>query len=277
MNIYLKVYILFYAIICFSQEQIVYKKIDTTNLILKIYKPDAIKFDGKRPAMLFFFGGGWKTGNINQFEPQANYFAKRGIVCFLVEYRIQNKHQSTIYQSLQDAKSSIRFIRQQAKIFNIDPSKIIAAGGSAGGHLAAACALIDDFNEITDDLNISCKPNALVLLNPAIDNGPAGVGYERVKNNYKDISPIHNVLWGAPPTIILHGTKDALIPVETIKYFQLVMHKVGAHCQLVLYEGKEHGFFNYSKFENYKATIIEIDMFLQSLNMLSKNNNLEID
>ena len=267
---------LFATTSCFSQEQILYKQIDTTKLYMKIYYPENIDKTQQYPAIVFFFGGGWSKGDINQFAPHANYFSKRGLVCFLVDYRVTSRHKSTPFESLKDAKSAIRYIRQNAATFHIDTSKIVASGGSAGGQLAAAAALIKEYNESTDNLTVSCKPNALVLFNPAIDNGPGGIGYERIGDAYKNFSPLHNIEKGAPPTIIFQGTNDNLIPVEIVKYYQTVMKKVGSRCELFLYEGKEHGFFNYNKLENYKNTVSETDNFLQSLGYLKKDPIIEI-
>lgn len=261
---------------CFSQEQILYKQIDTTKLFMEVYTPEKIDKTQQYPAIVFFFGGGWNSGKISQFEPHANYFSKRGLVCFLVDYRVTSRHKSTPFESLKDAKSAIRYIRQNAATFHIDSSKIVASGGSAGGHLAAAAALIDAYNEDSDTVSISCKPNALVLFNPVIDNGPGGYGYERIGDAYKSFSPLHNIKKGAPPTIIFQGTNDNLIPVETVKYYQTVMRKVDSRCELFLYEGKEHGFFNYNKLENYKNTVAEADTFLQSLGYLKKEPIIEI-
>lgn len=154
---------------------ITYKKIGDTKLDITVYKPDTMNSQNKYPALIFFYGGGWINGNIKQFQPGAEYFSKKGIVCFLVDYRTKKKNNTTPFESLKDAKSAIRFIRQNAAKFLIDTSKIIAAGGSAGGHLAAATAFVDEYNEETDNLNFSCKPNALVLYNPVIDNGPGGM------------------------------------------------------------------------------------------------------
>jgi acetyl esterase/lipase len=243
---------------------------------MKSYYPEKMDNTQRYPAMVFFFGGGWTKGDINQFEPHAKYFAKRGLVCFLVDYRVTSRQQSTPFESLKDAKSAMRYIRENANKFRIDPLKIIAAGGSAGGQLAAAAALIEGYNEDSDNVSISCKPNALVLFNPAIDNGPGGVGYERIGDAYKNFSPLHNIEKGAPPTIIFQGTNDNLIPVETVKYYQTAMRKVGSQCELFLYEGMEHGFFNYNKLENYKNTVSETDHFLQSLGYLKKDPIIEI-
>lgn len=264
------------VISCFSQnKKIIYKRVDTTELVMEVFKPKDIS--EKHPAMIFFFGGGWNKGSIKQFEPHAKYFSQRGLVCFLVDYRVKNRHQSTPIESLKDAKSAIRFIREHAEEYHIDTSKIIASGGSAGGQLAAAAALAEEFNEDTDNLSVSCKPNALVLFNPVVDNGPGGVGYERVGNQFKEFSPLHNIKKGAPPTIIFQGTDDYLIPVETIKYYQLVMQKVSSRCDLHLFEGKKHGFFNYNKFENYKKTVSETDLFLQSLGYLEQEPIIKIE
>lgn len=275
-SIFILLATLFAATSCFSQEKILYKQIDTTKLFMKVYYPEKINKTQQCPAIVFFFGGGWTKGNINMFDHHANYFSKRGLVCFLVDYRVTSRHHSTPFESLKDAKSAIRYIRQNAATFHIDTSKIVASGGSAGGHLAAATALIKDYNEDSDNKAISCKPNALVLFNPVIDNGPGGYGYERIGDEYKSFSPLHNIQKGAPPTIIFQGTKDKLIPVETVKYYQTVMRKVESRCDLFLYEGKEHSFFNYNKFEDYKSTVSETDKFLQSLGYLKEELILDI-
>lgn len=260
----------------YSQEQKIYKQADTARLVLEVYRPANINTAQKYPAIVFFFGGGWNNGTVKQFEPHAKYFAQRGMVCFLADYRVNSRHQTTPFEALKDAKSAIRYIRENATSFYIDTSKIIAAGGSAGGHLAAATALINGYNEKSDNLKISCKPNALVLYNPVIDNGPGGYGYNRIGDEYKNFSPLHNIRAGAPPTIIFLGTNDSLIPVETVQYYQMVMSKVGSRCELRLFEGEGHGFFNYKNFENYRKTLSESDSFLQSLGYIKKEPMVDI-
>ncbi|GAB5476229.1 MAG: alpha/beta hydrolase [Maribacter sp.] len=257
-------------------EKLAYKQIDTVQLMLEVYRPATMTSSKKYPAMVFFFGGGWKGGSTKQFEPQAQYFAQRGIVCFLADYRVESRQGTTPFESLMDAKSAIRYIRANAEKFQVDSDKVIAAGGSAGGHLAAATALIEGYSESTDDLSISAIPDALVLFNPVIDNGPGGYGHERIGDAYKTFSPLHNIKQGAPPTLLFLGTKDHLIPVETSRYYNIVMEKVGSRCDLHLFEGESHGFFNYSKFENYKETVSLADDFLQSLGYLEVHPKIKI-
>ncbi|WP_017256944.1 alpha/beta hydrolase [Pedobacter arcticus] len=262
-------FVCFFTNFVFAQEVknlITYKQVDTTTLKMEvIYPPDLVK-SKIYPAVVFFFGGGWISGSINQFKPQANFFAKRGMVCFLVDYRVKNRQKITPFESLKDAKSAMRFVRKNARDFQVNPNAIIASGGSAGGHLAAATALIDNYNETTDDLSISAKPNALILFNPVIDNGPDGYGYERVGDAYKNFSPLYNIRKNAPPTIVFQGTKDKLIPVATAERFKNEMIKAGNQCELFLYDGQEHGFFNKKEFVD--KTMVETDKFLTQLGYL---------
>lgn len=263
--------------ICNAQEQILYKQIDTTKLFMQVYSPKLIDSSKNYPAMVFFFGGGWSSGDKTQFINHAMYFSQRGIVCFLVDYRTKNKNNTTPFESLQDAKTSIRFIRKNAAFFRIDTTKIIASGGSSGGQLAAATALIEAYSDKKDDLSISCIPNALVLFNPVIDNGPGGYGYEKIGDEYKNFSPLHNIKKGAPPTIIFLGTNDKYIPVETAEYYKKVMEKVNSKCELRLYEGQGHGFFNHKNLEYFKKTINETDQFLVSLGYLKNEPIITIE
>lgn len=263
--------------VVYAQEQIGYKQVDTTQLFMEVHRPEKMDTTKKYPAIVFYFGGGWNTGSIKQFEPHAKYFAQRGMVCFLVDYRVKKRQQTSPFEALKDAKSAIRFIREQADTFHIDTSKIVAAGGSSGGQLAAALALIDGYNENTDNLSVSCIPNALILFNPVIDNGPGGFGYDRIGEANKNFSPLHNIKKGTPPTIFFLGTKDKHVPVETAKYYQKVMEKVKSPCELHLYKGQEHGFFNYENFKYYKKTVSEADKFLQSLGYIDIEPKVKIE
>lgn len=250
-----------------NQLTVKYKQVDTVDLYLYIYYPPNYNKKKKYPAIVFYFGGGWKWGSYKQFEPHAKYFADRGMIGILVDYRVKNKHKTTPFDAVKDAKSSIRFLRENAKELNINKRKIVAAGGSAGGHLAAAAGNIIGLEEEVEDLSISSRPDALVLFNPVFDNGPEGYGYDRIGERYKEISPIHNIRKGAPPTIVFLGTADKLIPVKTAFTYKNKMEDVGSRCDLFLYKEQKHGFFKFEE-EFYKRTLYEADMFLVSLGYL---------
>jgi acetyl esterase/lipase len=249
-----------------SPLELTYKQVDTVQLGLKIYYPSGYKKGNHHPVMVFFFGGGWTGGSIAQFEPHAKYFANKNMITVLVDYRVKSRHNTTPFESLKDAKSAIRYLRKNAIELGIDANRIVASGGSAGGHLAAACFTNESLNESSDDLAVSPKPNALVLFNPVIDNGKDGYGFERIGEAYITFSPIHNVKKGFPPTIFFLGANDKLIPVSTAQNFKQKIEALGGRCELFLFDNQPHGFFNKEPF--LSETITKTDSFLVSLHYI---------
>ncbi|MCK9410659.1 MAG: alpha/beta hydrolase [Prolixibacteraceae bacterium] len=252
-----------------AQKHVVYKTIDSIVLSMDIYYPPKMVAGKTYPVIIFFFGGGWIQGDKVQFEHHAKYFTERGMISVLADYRVQLRNNTTPFEALKDAKSAIRYLRSNAARFHIDQDRIVASGGSAGGHLAAAAACCEKYNDDQDDLTVSAKPNAMVLFNPVIDNGPGGYGFDRIGEEYRFFSPLHNLHRGMPPTIFFLGTNDLLIPVETARYYKMLMEKIGSRCDLHVYEGQIHGFFNFKKLEYYKKTVLLADEFLVSIGYLS--------
>ena len=120
-----------------------------------------------------------------------------------------------------------------------------------------------------EDSGISAKADALLLFNPVFDNGPGGYGHERVKARYQEISPLHNLAAGAPPTVVFLGTKDRFVPVATAERYKAKSEAVGSRCDLHLYESQTHGFFNKSRSgEHFYLTVCAMDRFLASLGWL---------
>lgn len=115
---------------------------------------------------------------------------------------------------MKDGRSAIRYLRANAKPLGIDADKIVVSGGSAGGHVAVATALFDQVNESSDDISISCLPDALVLLNPVIDTSEKGYGQEKIGDSWKELSPVNQVKANLPPTIIFHSTNDQVVPFD---------------------------------------------------------------
>jgi len=246
----------------------VYKKTAEGELYLYVFQPQKGR-QQNRPAAVFFFGGGWNGGTPRQFEEHASYLASRGMVGIVADYRVKSRQGTTPFECVKDGKSAIRWVRVHAGELGIDPDRIAAGGGSAGGHVAAATATVPGLEEKGEDSSVSCRPNALLLFNPVYDNGPEGYGHERVKERYKEISPIHNIHKGTPPAIVFLGTKDTLIPVATAEKYKQLMEQAGSRCDLHLYEDQPHGFFNRRKSEeHFLKTVTEMDRFLESLGYL---------
>ena len=260
-------------------RKIVYKTVGDVSLNLHVFQPPGHMASDRRGAIVFFFGGGWVGGSPSQFYPHCAYLASRGMVAMAAEYRVRNTHGTTPFECVKDGKSAIRWIRSNADNLGIDPEKIAAGGGSAGGHVAAATGTLPGLNEEQDDTAVSAVPAALVLFNPVYDNGPKGYGHDRVKDRFKEISPLHNIDAQTPPAIVFLGTKDKLIPVATAETFQKEMESAGVRSELMLFEGAAHGFFNFGRGggEAYRKTVYAMDQFLSSLGFLEGKPTIAVD
>ena len=152
-------------------ERVVYKTVGDVKLHLHIFRP-TVKSSRARPAIVFFFGGGWRGGSPRQFQHQCRYLASRGMVAMTAEYRIRNLHGTLAHKCVSDGKSAIRWVRANARKLGIDPHRIAAGGGSAGGHVAACTGVLPGFEEKGEDTKIKSVPDALVLFNPAVVLAP---------------------------------------------------------------------------------------------------------
>jgi acetyl esterase len=256
-------------------EERLYRKTPEGELFLHLFYPPDWKKGDSRPAIVFFFGGGWKNGSYTQFIPQAEYFASRGLVAASADYRISSKHKTTPDKCVEDAKSAIRWVRRHAKELGVDPDKIIASGGSAGGHLAAATALCDRFDAADDDLSVSCKPSALVLFNPALNlTMLEGRTITDAAGNdiSKPFSPTFYLHKEAPPAIIFFGTADKLLAHGT-EYAEKAK-ALGVRAELYTAADQPHGFFNRSPW--CEVTARKADEFLASLGYLKGEPNVRM-
>jgi acetyl esterase len=259
----------------------IYKTVGQTNLRLYIFTPKNHAATNRRPAIVFFFGGGWRAGSPKQFEKHCQYFASRGMVAITADYRVGSRQGAKPVQCVADAKSAIRWVRQNAARLGVDPNRIVASGGSAGGHIAACTAVVPDLDEPGEDTSVSAVPDAAVLFNPVLVLAPlegmdlegfaSRVNAERMGVDPKRISPAHHVRADAPPTIIFHGKADTTVPFATAEAFRAKMNAAGNRCELVGFADQPHGFFNYGRGNNrfFRQTLTQADEFLTSLGYLS--------
>ena len=268
-----------------ADETVTFKKTIQTDLNLWIFYPDNHKKNDKAASIVFFFGGGWNGGNPAQFLQQAKYLQQRGMVSILADYRVKSRNNTQAIYCLKDAKSAIRWVRTNARKIGIDPNRIVASGGSAGGHLAAATGTIPIHDEEGENLKISSVPNAMILFNPGLilapikefdisNSWPANRTSnlkDRIGVEPKSFSPYHFVNENTPPTIIFHGTKDKTIPHESVEFFDLRMKKFNNKSNLYLYDGEEHGFFNYGRKNQgpFNDTMSKAEKFLKDLGYIN--------
>lgn len=189
---------------------------------------------GLRPAVLFFFGGGWRAGRVESFERQARAFVQSGYVALLADYRVKCRDGSTPLDSLEDAGAAYAWLRDQALQLGVDRDRIVLAGGSAGGHLALATA--------QKAVLRGEQPAALWLLNPAVDLvGPAPWYLKPVALS---ISPSQLPVWDLPPTLIQHGEADVVVPIASVQAFCERARARDRVCELQRYPGLGHSFYH---------------------------------
>jgi len=211
----------------------VYKTASGRDLRVHVLQPaDA---SAHRPAILFFFGGGWRRGQVTQFQAQAAAAAERGYVAVLADYRVACRDGTGVPDAVEDARDAYAWLRHAAAGLGVDPGRIVLAGGSAGGQLALVTAL---------SAPAEARPAALVLFNPAVDLVAAAPWIGLRPEEAAGLSPSAMRLDAAPPMQLFHGDADRIVPVDTVRAFcGKVVAKAG-RCDLREYPGEGHGFFN---------------------------------
>lgn len=277
--------VVLFSVSLIKAQPIKYYKLDTLNTPYVVYRqnpdlklyflyPKGVKGNETRATIVFFSGGGWVKASPQAFASQGKYLAERGMVAVLADYRVTERHGTTPVECVEDAKSIMRYLKANARKHHIDTCRLAAGGGSAGGHLAAATAFVKGFDAPTDDLSVSPVPKALVLFNPVFNNAPypEGWGNKRVSHLFPQISPYHNLTPDAPPTLIMTGTEDELLPVSTVEKYAQRMDSLGARCEVEFYDGAGHGFFNpvtkYKPAEGpsyFVQTALRMEEFLKSI------------
>jgi acetyl esterase/lipase len=247
--------------------------------LLLVYSPASMNA-GARPAVVFIHGGGWHSGKPEQFALLARRYAARGLVGISVGYRLAKPPETTVPDCVADVKSAVRWIRKHAGELGVDPARIVVLGDSAGGHLAAATALLPGFDAPGDDLTVSARPDALVLFNPVIDTTPPD-GWdlkshgEAVVALAKDLSPMDHVSAGAPPTLVIHGSADKVTPLAGSERFVAAMRAAGTTARLETLDGKGHAFIVPGYGDNATiARALELtDDFLEGEHILGSKNS----
>lgn len=222
-----------------------------------------------KPAIVFFFGGGWKGGKIQQFERHAHHLSERGMIAILADYRVKSRHQVKPVECVKDAKACLDWIRKNSERLAILPDKICAAGGSAGGHLAVATGTLPG-------LGSEERPNAMILFNPVAQladweewNGERYAEDRDLGIPPLQLCPTNHAGAHSAPTLIFHGTSDTTVPFSSAQALEAALKKAKQPVKLVPYPGRGHGFFNRGK--DFEDTLKKSDEFLVELGWIPKN------
>ena len=267
----------------------VYKTIGDVKLKIYIYEPKGHKAGGRRPGIVFFFGGSWIGGTPKQFQEHCQYLVSKGMVAMTADYRVAKRHGTKPFHCVRDGKSAVRWVRQNARRLGVDPNRIVSGGGSAGGHVAACTGILPKHDEPGEDDNVSSVPNALVLYNPVIStalaDGVTPYGGDTNETLMKrlglkdpaTLSPYHNIRKGLPPTLVLHGKADTTVPYSTAEAYVKEATKTGLRAELNGYDDMPHGFFNLGRYDNkmFLATVTRMHEFLGSLGYVKGRPTVE--
>ena len=114
-----------------DRREIIYKTVGDVELRMHVFEPE----DRPTPlaAIVFFFGGGWNSGTVEQFFPHCEHLAELGMFAAAADYRVKSRHGVTPDACLADGKSAVRYLYAHAEELGIDPDRIAAGGGSATG------------------------------------------------------------------------------------------------------------------------------------------------
>jgi len=258
-----------------GSEPFVFRKIGDVELRLHVVKPTGWTAGDKRPAFIYYFGGGWTSGTPESGMRLAKWAASKGMVGILPDYRTRNRFQTTPEDCISDGRAAVRWIGEHAAELGVDPAKLIATGGSAGGHVAAWTA-ITAAGPAANDPAPALVPAAVVLINPVTDTKNGGYGGNKRFGNKAAralaASVPDQMQAKMPPTLVFHATADATVPYANSVAFRDRLVATGNRCELVTFEGLGHAYFS-SKFGEagkaaYEKTIADTSAFLTSLGLL---------
>ncbi len=256
-----------------SAKQVTYATPDGKALGATLFLPSR-DGDSLRPAVVLIHGGAWLTGSRIQMRWYGKAFAENGYAALTISYRTMPNY--SFPAPLEDAKAAVRWLRQNAETYRIDPTKIAAMGTSAGGHLALMLAMTHPSDDLEGDQNpgvSSAVAAAVSLYGPsdlrgydsAAAQAPLGAGalwrpYLRSflgtapigKKKPEDAaSPITYVGSDTPPILLVHGSKDVLVPIDETERLFKKLDEVGAHATMMRVDGYGHAFDHiHSKMRN---------------------------
>jgi len=219
---------------------------------LTVYLPPKEKANGA--AVVVCPGGGY---GINAFKHEgtdvAEQLNKMGVAAFILKYRLPSDKimKDKAIGPLQDAQQAIKIIRERAKEWNVNPSKIGIAGFSAGGHLASTAGTHFQKALIDNPENTSLRPDFMILLYPVISFTDS-IGHIGSRTNLIGTSPSPEqirlysnelqVTKQTPPTFLVHAGDDYAVKVENSLRFYEALKKKGVPAELFVYPKGGHGF-----------------------------------
>ena len=241
--------------------KIAYQGAGEKALQLHVFNPAAWTRTDRRPAFVLFHGGGWTRGEPRAMYTFGKWAAEHGMIAFSAQYRLHQPEAGvTVFDSVADARAAVRYIRAHAAELGVDPTRVVLGGASAGGHLAVATVMFDELDPASGSA-ISCRADALVLFSSVIDTSAEGYGQAKLGLRWRELSPVHHVTRGLPPTLAFHGTADAVTPFAGAQAFHTAMVANGNQSELVIAPGAPHTYM-FKDARLYAETMERLEAFL---------------
>ncbi|MBN2061995.1 MAG: alpha/beta hydrolase [Deltaproteobacteria bacterium] len=264
-----------------------YKRIGNRELKIDIFTPNVNEHT--QTAIILLHGGGWQHGDKSMMSLFGPELARYGFVAFAPEYRLLGE--SPWPAQIEDVKSAIRWVRANAAEWNINPDKIAVEGFSAGGHLALMAGGTPHDREYkgNDNTSVSDAVSAVIAFFPPAEftvaeplpgNIEAQVllGDDPNEHQARRISPIHLISKDFPPTFLLHGTADKMVPHVTSMRLYSELERYGVPVEMHLYPGHTHEFVRLPSM--MAVTQMEIALFLKRMVVEPEkyyNENMELN
>ena len=224
-------------------EAHVYRELSPLPLRLYVFKPGDWKAADRRPALIWFFGGGWVTGTPDHAAAWAEWSAGLGMVGVAPDYRVKDRFESTPLQSVADARAVLRWVEDHADELGIDPRRIVVGGNSAGGHLALWTAISDAPPGSSPAESPEIKPAAVILTSPVSDTSPeTGYTPQRFGRDARALSPVHQLDATMPPVLVFHGNADRTVPFRESVALHAKLVASGNLCEFIAVPGGSHNY-----------------------------------
>ena len=227
-------------------QAFIYRDLKPDPLRLFVVKPDGWRTNGQSPAFLYFFGGGWTSGDPGKSIGWARMAAKWGMVGIAPDYRTARRFGSTPVEAVADARAALRWVEDHAEELGVDTNKIVVGGVSAGGHLALWTAITKAPYGSNAAESPTSKPAALVLISAPGDTTPAAWGDsaqpgQRFGPHIGDVSPLQHLDTNMPPTLMFHGDADPTVPYRLAVALHDRLVATGNTCEFITIPGGGHG------------------------------------
>ncbi len=258
-----------------SATTLAYRQTDQGPVQAHFFVPPDFVPGQRLPTLIFFHGGFWDTRMPTQFVPHCLHFTGRGALAISVETRVQSLHGTGPLEALEDVRSLLRWLAENATTFGIDIAKVVLCGASGGAFLALG-QVLPKFTADSPDAP-ALSPQALVLFSSLLSTTEAQIAQRfGDSKSARSLSPLRRVRRGLPPMMLFHGKNDRVTPFEDARKFAKSLKWRRNKVELVDFDNADHSFFNFNVSGlHYDLTLKAADRFLTDLGLLEPSNLVE--